>query len=208
VPTEKPQTSQRETTSRQALPMILANAVSGAALLTLVLAASPNLAVAQTNESLAMSAATKLKPVDYNFVAQANLGAPFQVDSGRIAEKGATTAEIRDYAHLMVVTHIPVVNALNKILASKDIEAPSNTLLGGAYRTMIASLKSEQGTALDRDYIEGQVDYQNGNEALFRNEIENGRDPDLKQFARATLPKIVDHRDRALKLARENTASE
>ena len=208
MPTEKPQTSQRETTSRQALPMILANAVSGAALLTLVLAASPNLAVAQTNESLATSAATKLKPVDYNFVAQANLGAPFQVDSGRIAEKGATTTEIRDYARLMVVTHIPVVNALNKILASKDIEAPSNTLLGGAYRTMIASLKSEQGTALDRDYIEGQVDYQNGNEALFRNEIENGSDPDLKQFARATLPKIVDHRDRALKLAREKTASE
>ena len=37
-----------------------------------------------------------------------------------------------------------------------------------------------------------------GNEALFRNEIENGSDPDLKQFARATLPKIVDHLDRAL----------
>ena len=69
-------------------------------------------------------------------------------------------------------------------------------------------LSPAEGTALDRDYIEGQVDYQNGNEALFRNEIENGSDPDLKQFARATLPKIVDHRDRALKLAREKTASE
>ena len=206
MPTEKPRIC--ETTSRQALLRILANAVSSAAVITLMLAASPNLAMALTDESAATAAAAKLSPVDYNFVAQANLGAPFQVDSGRIAEKGAMTAEIRDYAHLMVVTHIPVVDALNRILARKKIEAPSNTLLRGAYGTMIASLKSEQGTVLDRDYIQGQVDYQNGNEALFRNEIENGSDPDLKQFARATLPKIVDHRDRALKLARERTASE
>jgi putative membrane protein len=107
----------------------------------------------------------------------------------------------------MVVTHVPDVDALNKSLQHKSIEAAPNTLLRGAYRTMITSLKSEHGTALDRDYIEGQVDYQNGNEALFRNEIANGSDADLKEFARATLPKIVDHRDRALKLARERTAS-
>jgi putative membrane protein len=53
---------------------------------------------------------SQLSPVDYNFVAQANLGAPFQVDSGRLAEENATTAAIRDYAHLMVVTHIPECN--------------------------------------------------------------------------------------------------
>jgi putative membrane protein len=32
-------------------------------------------------------------------------------------------------------------------------------------------------------------------------EIENGSDPDLRQFARETLPKIEDHLQRALKLA-------
>ena len=59
----------------------------------------------------------------------------------------------------------------------------------------------------DRDYVDGQVDYQKGNEALFRTEILNGNDPALKDFARATPPKIVDHLDRALKLAAEKTAS-
>jgi len=162
---------------------------------------------AQSSGSSIQLAATALSPVDYNFVAQANLGAPFQVDSGRIAEQAATTAEIRDYAHLMVVTHVPVIDALNRILSNKNIGAPANTLLHGAYDTMIFSLKAESGAALDRDYVEGQVDYQKGNAALFRNEIENGNDPALKDFARATLPKIVDHLDRALKLAAEKTAS-
>jgi putative membrane protein len=214
VLTRKLKTSGHEAKRRRAFPKRLADvrladvvAISSVAAVALFLAGGSSPSWAQTGASPATSASVKLSPRDYNFVAQANLGAPFQVDSGRIAEKGATTAEIRDYAHLMVVTHIPVVDALNRILQRKNIEAPPNTLLRGAYRTMVSSLESEHGTVLDRDYIEGQVDYQKGNEALFRNEIENGSDPDLKDFARATLPKIVDHLDRALKLAGEKDAS-
>jgi putative membrane protein len=141
-----------------------------------------------------------LNAIDFNFVGQANLGAPFQVDSGRIAERKGTNMAIRNYAHLMVTTHIPVVHALNVILRNKSI-TPSNTLLHGAYDGMLAELKADRGAAFDRAYVNGQVEYQKGNAALFEQEIENGNDPDLKEFARKTLPKIVDHLQRALKLA-------
>jgi putative membrane protein len=69
---------------------------------------------------------------------------------------------------------------------------------------MIASLEAEQGAPLDHDYVRGQVDYQKGNAALFRYEIQNGSDPDLKEFARHTLPKIEDHLQRALALAKSD----
>lgn len=205
----KPKTFTNEMKCFRARPKSSASIIAllSAAAIVLPLAFAPDRSRALTGGSPATSASAKLSPQDYNFVAQANLGAPFQINSGRVAEKAATTVNIRDYAHLMVVTHIPVVDALNNILQRMDIEAPPNTLLRGAYRTIVSSLKSEQGTALDRDYVEGQVDYQKGNEALFRNEIENGSDPDLKDFARKTLPKIVDHLDRALKLAGEKAAS-
>jgi putative membrane protein len=101
----------------------------------------------------------------------------------------------------MVVTHIPVVDALDNVLRQKHIMAPPNTLLHGAYDTMIASLEAEDGAAVDRNYVQGQVDYQKGNAALFQYEIQNGTDPDLKEFARRTLPKIEDHLHRALSLA-------
>ena len=141
-----------------------------------------------------------LNAIDFNFVGQANLGAPFQVDSGRLAETKATNAAIRSYAHLMVTTHIPVVNALNVILKPKKI-TPSSTLLHGAYDAMIFTLNADRGFAFDRNYLNGQVEYQKGNAALFEQEIENGSDPELKEFARQTLPKIVDHLERAEKLA-------
>ena len=161
------------------------------------------IAAAQTVTPSATAAGTStLSPVDYNFVAQANLGAPFQIDSGRIAEQKGTTAAIRDYAHLMAVSHVPVVDALNTVLQRKGLTAPPDTLLRGAYDAMISSLKAEHGRAFDRDYVDGEVQYQKGNSALFRYEIQSGTDPDLKKFARQTLPKIEDHLQRALKLAK------
>jgi putative membrane protein len=177
---------------RLAISLIFAAGVS---------AAGMGIATAQNATGAASSPALSLSPVDYNFAAQANLGAPFQVDSGRLAEKKATTAAIREYAHLMVVSHIPVVDALNAILRQKSITAPPNTLLHAAYDTMLASLKAERDAEFDRDYVEGQVEYQKGNAALFQGEIENGTDSELKAFARQTLPKVQDHLQRALKLA-------
>jgi putative membrane protein len=155
-------------------------------------------AMAQT--AVPPEAPATLNAVDFNFVGQANLGAPFQVDSGRLAETKATNAAIRNYAHLMVTSHIPVVGALNVILKQKNV-TPSSTLLHGAYDAMIFTLRSDRGAAFDRNYVNGQVEYQKGNAALFEQEIQNGADPDLKEFARKTLPKIVDHLHRAEKLA-------
>jgi putative membrane protein len=176
----------------------------GFALALLALAAGAAAADEQPKRGVAMAskADSPWSPVDYNFVAQANLGAPFQIASGRIAEEKATTANIRDYAHLMVVSHAPVVDALAAILRREQVSAPPNTLLQGAYDAMIASLKADSAATFDRDYVEGQLDYQKGNAALFRYEIQNGTDPDLKEFAQRTLPKIEDHLQRALKLAK------
>jgi putative membrane protein len=168
--------------------------------LTFVLLWSAGTAVVNAQTAAPPETPASLNAIDFNFVGQANLGAPFQVDSGRLAETKGTGAAIRSYAHLMVTTHIPVVDALNVILKRKNI-TPSNTLLHGAYDAMIFTLKADRGAAFDRNYVNGQVEYQKGNAALFQQEIQNGTDPDLKEFARQTLPKIVDHLQRAEKLA-------
>jgi len=168
--------------------------------LTCVLLWSAGTAFAVAEADAPPETPASLNAIDFNFVGQANLGAPFQVDSGRLAETKGTKAAIRGYAHLMVTSHIPVVDALNVILKKKNI-TPSSTLLHGAYDAMIFTLEADRGATFDRNYVNGQVEYQKGNAALFEQEIQNGTDPDLKEFARQTLPKIVDHLQRAEKLA-------
>ena len=55
------------------------------ALTLLLFGATVDIAKAQNAGTLAATPASpSLSAVDYNFVAQANLGAPFQVDSGRL----------------------------------------------------------------------------------------------------------------------------
>jgi putative membrane protein len=171
--------------------------------LTCILLWSAGAAATTAQTAVPPEAPATLNAIDFNFVGQANLGAPFQVDSGRLAETKATSAAIRSYAHLMVTTHIPVVDALNVILKKKNI-TPSSTLLHGAYDAMLFTLEADHRGVFDRNYVNGQVEYQKGNAALFEQEIQNGADPDLKEFARQTLPKIVDHLHRAEKLADEN----
>ena len=174
--------------------------IAGLGLTCALLWSSAGTAVAIAQTAPPPEAPATLSAVDFNFVGQANFGAPFQVDSGRLAEKKGTSAAIRSYADLMVTTHIPVVDALNVILKKRNI-TPSSTLLHGAYDSMMSTLEADHGAAFDRNYVIGQVEYQKGNVALFEQEIQNGTDPDLKQFARQTLPKIVDHLQRAEKLA-------
>ena len=145
------------------------------------------------------SSTAALGPVETYFVTQTSLGTPFQVDSGNLAVTKGTTQAIRDYAQLMVSSHIAVNKALDAILRKKPA-VPPPTLLKAAYSTMISTLEHEDGKTFDADYITGQVNYQNANAALYKYEIANGADPDLKDFAEQTLPKIEDHLQRALNL--------
>ena len=144
----------------------------------------------------------QLGPVDTYFVTQASLGTPFQTDSGRIAQKRGGTHAIRDYAELMVISHIAVNDALEVVMKRKA-PVPPPTLLRVAYGTIISTLEAEKGPRFDLEYVRGQVAYQKANAALYQYEIDNGTDPDLKGFAQQTLPKIQDHLERALKLERE-----
>jgi putative membrane protein len=69
----------------------------GLAQVLLLLITGIGIANAQTG--VPVEAPATLNAVDFNFVGQANLGAPFQVDSGRLAEKKGGSAAIRNYAH-------------------------------------------------------------------------------------------------------------
>ena len=171
-----------------------------------LLLAGPELGVAgaQENETSREPRPTSpvLSPVDYDFLAQANLGAQFQIDSGRLAEKKAMTPAIREYAHEMVATHGPTRDALDRLMAREGLQAPPEALLKGAYNTIMSSLEEAADvTTFERDYMRSQVEYQNGNEALLQNEVQNGRDPNLKELARSTLPNVEGHAQRASKIA-------
>jgi len=113
--------------------------------------------IANAQTGAPMEAPATLNAVDFNLVGQANLGAPFQVDSGRLAEKKGGSTAIRNYAHLMVTSHIPVADALTAILQRKNV-TPSNTLLHGAHDAMISTLKADNHAVFKLTLVEADLD--------------------------------------------------
>lgn len=95
----------------------------------------------------------------------------------------------------METSHISVNNVLLAILRNRALTPPP-TLLKAAYSTMVSTLDHESGQTFDSDYVNGQVNYQRANAALYQYEIADGTDPRLKSFAQQTLPKIQDHLER------------
>jgi putative membrane protein len=91
------------------------------------------------------------------------------------------------------------MKALLVILKNKA-PVPPPALLKAAYSTMVSNLQFESAHTPDADYVRGQVNYQKANASLYQYEIAHDADPDLRAFARDTLPKIQDHLERALKL--------
>jgi len=144
-----------------------------------------------------------LGPVDYAFIGQTHLGNPYQTNSGRIGVTHAASPKVVAYAKLMIPSHIEVQQKLDAILARKGITPPPTTLLEHSYDAMLAVLKDEKGEAFDREYVRQQMNYQTGNDALYRWEIANGKDPDLLAFAKMVLPKIDDHFDKVKALQAE-----
>jgi putative membrane protein len=182
------------------------NRIARLGILAGLLLVAPELGVARAQESGTSNeprpASSELSPVDHDFVAQAHLGAPFQVDSGRLADKKALTPALREYARLMADDYGPQKDALDRILHQKGIEAPPQPLLQGAYRALLSSLEGEENVIeFERNYMSAQVEYQKGSAELFQNEIQNGTDADLKEFAQTTLAKIEDHLQRITKVA-------
>jgi putative membrane protein len=175
----------------------LGQTITSSALLTAAI-----MAVCLSGPVSAQTAETgSLSPVDYAFIGQTNLGNGFQIDSGKLGETRAASPAVRDYATLMDTSHVEVENNLKALLTKLNVQPPPTSLLAGAYHSLVALLARERGAAFDRDYVNGQLDYQKGNDALYRWEIQNGSNEELKAYARATLPKIDDHWQRAKALA-------
>jgi putative membrane protein len=91
----------------------------------------------------------------------------------------------------MVTDHTKANQELAEIAQKKNM--PVATDLDPKHRTMADKLAKLQGAAFDREYLLGQVADHEQTVALFKTQIKEGKDADLKTFARETLPTLEDH---------------
>lgn len=145
---------------------------------------------AMTEGQAVMQAQTNptLSTVDAYFMDQAARSGVAEWQQGRLAGQTAARADVRRFAAQEVQDDTGVNQKLMALAQQKRISPP--TAPSTVQAAEITTLRGLSGTAFDRQYLDGQVAMQQAAIALFRNEAQNGTDPDVKRFATAALPTL------------------
>ncbi|MET1076549.1 MAG: DUF4142 domain-containing protein [Pseudomonas sp.] len=150
------------------------------------------------NQALADSAA--------DFVDEASAKGIAEIETSKMAMEKATSPDIKTFAEQMIKDHTQANQELAALATRKNLEVADDAELMSKAKAMILELRS--GESFDEAYANNQVKAHEATIELFREEMQDAEDPDLKAFATSALPKLEHHLEMAKKLAAAHQKTE
>ncbi|AKM33127.3 hypothetical protein AB870_22605 [Pandoraea faecigallinarum] len=135
---------------------------------------------------------------DASFVDAAGRSGMLEIQASQLALERSPNTEVKNFARQMVADHTRAGNQLQQIAARKGIRVPAAAEVNPELQT----LTSRQGHDFDVAYVAtaGPAAHEQA-VRLFQREADSGDDPEIKAFARSTLPTLQRHLTMARKLA-------
>jgi putative membrane protein len=137
---------------------------------------------------------------DRRFIRQAAAAGVAGIEIGRMAIDRAVSEQVKTFARAMVADHTATGAALARIAKRKGIALPRTA--GEAQQAERLRLAALSGAEFEHAYVEGQLAERRDALARFERQARNGRDPELRRFAAAALPRLKGHLTTAENLAR------
>ncbi len=130
-----------------------------------------------------------------SFIENATSGNNFEIQSSKTALDKSKNDAVRSFAQKMINDHTKAGNDMTATLKKANIPALVNPdMLAQKHQDVLNSLKNET-SGFDQAYIDAQTKAHDETVSLFEDYAENGDNPDVKTFARNTLPTLKEHRD-------------
>jgi putative membrane protein len=109
-------------------------------------------------------------------------------------DKGQST-DVKQFARKMVEDHTKANMELKQIAEKKNMVVPAK--LDVEHQKIYDRLVKLDGTEFDHEYMRAMAMDHDDATKLFKDQSQNGTDPELKSFAMKTLPIIEKHDDMA-----------
>lgn len=165
----------------------------------MVLFAIGGAAVARDRGDAAPQGRMELNETDRLFVKEASISGLAEVRLGELAAKNGADVEVKQYGQRMVDDHSRSNNELIQLAGVKGIAIPAE--LPAAQKESIQRLSRLSGEAFDKAYMQQMVKDHARAVVNFEDQIKNGQDRDLKNFAASTLSVLRDHLQEARNIA-------
>ncbi|HEX2548161.1 MAG TPA: DUF4142 domain-containing protein [Ramlibacter sp.] len=136
--------------------------------------------------------AGRLAAADLSFVTTAAGNDLYEIQVSQLAMQRGASAQVKNYAQMLVNHHTMSSNELKTILAAKGVTPPAT--LPPDKQAKMAQLQRLNGAEFDREYIRiaGVQDHQTA-VTLFEQASRTLADADLRNFAAKTLPVLRQH---------------
>ena len=118
-----------------------------------------------------------------------------EVEMSRVAGARAYEPRVRTFADRMVTDHSRALEELQGLASEKGWRLPDSP--DPEHRMLAAELERRSGESFDRAYMRAMVEDHVEAVSMFRRYARNGEDPELRDYARRTLPTLQEHADMA-----------
>ena len=144
--------------------------------------------------SIAADTASKDSKVSAaDFVKHAGAAGLAEVEMGKLGEKKATNPQVKTFAQKMVADHSKANDQLKSIVAAKGLEVPGSA--GMMNKAVMEKFEHQDADKdFDHDFMQKMVkDHEAAVELFEKAANDASLDPDLRTFAKKTLPTLRGH---------------
>jgi putative membrane protein len=158
-------------------------------------------AVESVKEKVSGEAKATLPDPDRTFAKKAAIAGMFEVEAAKVAKEKAASPDVKSFAEKMITDHTKANEELKDIAKQKNVDLP--TEVDAEHQAKLDALAKLSGSGFDKLYAQQQAKGHDMVLAMMRSEAKNGRDPDLKAFAKKYDSVIAEHDRMAKKTSRE-----
>ena len=123
-------------------------------------------------------------------MATANSGMA-EVKMAELASERATRADIKDVAKTIINDHQNANSQVKSLAGQRGIALPDSA--SESKRRRYDDLRDERGADFDKQYVNRMIDDHEDDIDMFEDAIEDVRDPEVRNFAQNTLPRLRNH---------------
>jgi putative membrane protein len=145
---------------------------------------------------------TMRKVDDKKFLKDAAIGGMMEVELGKLATQKGSSDGVKKFGQKMVDDHSKANDQLKELATKENFQVPSE--LDSKHQSRLDKLSKLDGPAFDKAYIKDQLKDHEQDVSAFQSEAQSGQNPNIKQFAAATLPTLQEHLSMAKDLKKEN----
>jgi putative membrane protein len=133
----------------------------------------------------------KNDPMAQSFLKEAAQGGMMEVTLGQMAADKAQNEAVKNFGQRMVKDHGQANEELKNLAKSEGVTIPSD--MGSEGKELQQRLQKLSGAEFDQAYMQEMLKDHKKDIEAFNQEAQNGKDPEVKDWATKTLPTLREH---------------